>query len=135
VSFRLDYAGTDSRGRTRTCISRVRGEVTVVFTTGQTSSKNSPGNRREEDSGRDLPWEFPLEAYASLPAVPIPGAGPCFPARLQLGEVSLLFHHRRSLLTYYLPSHPTASIEGVRTSPRTSCSISRRGNSGSTPDN
>jgi len=27
-----------------------------------------------------------------------PRRRPCFPARLQLGEVSLLFHHRRSLL-------------------------------------
>ena len=74
MSFRLDHAGTYSRGRTRTCISRVRGEVTVVFTTGQSFrfiTRREP--TRKADSERDFPRYLVLRDYAPVPGTLIPG--------------------------------------------------------------
>ena len=74
MSFRLDHAGTYSRGRTRTCISRVRGEVTVVFTTGQSSASSLAGEpTRKADSGRDFSRYLVLRDYAPVPGTLIPG--------------------------------------------------------------
>jgi len=44
----FSYAGTNSRDRIRTCISRSTGEVTVVFTTGQTSAARTRRGTCEE---------------------------------------------------------------------------------------
>ena len=75
MSFRLDHAGTDSRGRIRTCISRVRGEVTVVFTTRQSLRFNKLAGEptRKADSGHELSRYFMLRDYAPVPGTLIPG--------------------------------------------------------------
>ena len=75
MSIRLDHAGTYSRGRTRTCISRVRGEVTVVFTTGQSFLLLQLAGEptRKADSGRDFSRHLVLRDYAPVPGTLIPG--------------------------------------------------------------
>ena len=77
MSFRLDHAGTNSRGRIRTCISRVRGEVTVVFTTGQSLldlfQQLAGEPTRKADSGHDFSRYLMLRDYAPVPGTLIPG--------------------------------------------------------------
>ena len=75
MSFHLDHAGTNSRDRIRTCISRVRGEVTVVFTTGQSLcfTKLAGEPTRKADSGRDFSRYLVIRDYAPVPRTLIPG--------------------------------------------------------------
>ena len=77
MSFRLDHAGTNSRGRIRTFISRVRGEVTVVFTTGQSLldlfQQLAGEPTRKADSGHDFSRYLMLRDYAPVPGTLIPG--------------------------------------------------------------
>jgi len=87
--------GTNSRSR-RTRTTRFRGEVTSVFTNVQRHHlKNSAGEAtRRADSGRDLSW-FVLRGYPRSQELWSPaGLAPCASS---IGEVSLLFHHRRNL--------------------------------------
>src|SRR5215469_17044382 len=74
VLYRLATRAQASRGRIRTCISRFLGEVTAVFTTGQTLIQKLAGEpTRRADSGHDIFWYFSLRGYASVPKALIPG--------------------------------------------------------------
>jgi len=116
--------GHTSRGRIRTSITRVRGEVTVVFTTGQTR-QSSPGRQKERLGAR-----FVLVVLASrLRLSPSSydaqqGSRPCVSS---LDEVSPLFQRPAKLAYFYLLFHPTASIAGGRSSSWTWCNISWSG--------
>jgi len=123
--------GNNSRGRIRTCISRVSSEVTLVFTTGQVSFPvlgsqlpvrgqecphytNFAGERaRRVDSRRDISWYLVHRGYAPVPGALILGRIAILRVFVR-GEVSLLFHHRRK---------PRSQLAGARLQqgPRLSC--------------
>jgi hypothetical protein len=100
VLYPLSYTGIIPAAGIEPATTRVRGEVTVVFTTGQSLCFNKPAGEptRKADSGHDFSRYLVIRDYAPVPGTLIPGRAAALHVDSFWREVSLLFHHRRNKL-------------------------------------